>query len=420
MKFVSKCAAPAAILLLAFGWTFAGGKALEFSSDSEKAVELVDEITHGIESFQAGPALAAKAQELIDADPEWAFGYMVASQFQPNPQAQEMLAKADELAANLNEGEKLYLEGVKHIRAGTLPEALEVFQKMARGWPEERRAHMLVGQLSMGSDAESACRSFDRAFKLDNSTPRIYFFRGNCQLLDSKYGKARKTYRKGLAKADNFPFGLHFGTILTHVHEGHVDKALSAVDQALAGYIEAGNAQAFPTVFIHNLRARINLENGRLEEAMTDYEKGLKSLEGSGLPEQQIQIWTGRYHHGKGRTLAKMGKDDAAWAEVEWMRKALDEGGSQAVNFEAAYHYLAGYVKLEAGEIDAAIEHLEQASPTDAFHQLLLARAYHKDGQEEKARETYEKVAAMTTVNLERALSYEEAVRMANNLETVD
>jgi len=76
-----------------------------------------------------------------------------------------------------------------------------------------------------------------------------------------------------------------------------------------------------------------------------------------------------------------------------------------------AYHYVAGYCKLEAGEYEAAIEHLKQANPNDPFHHLLLARAYEKAGRKAEALKTYEEVVASQTNNIERALAYPEARR---------
>ena len=107
--------------------------------------------------------------------------------------------------------------------------------------------------------------------------------------------------------------------------------------------------------------------------------------------------------------MARMGQHEEAWKNVVAVRKMIDEGGEQARQFEPAFHYLAGYCLLEAGDTDAAIEHLKQANPADPFHRLLLARAYEKAGQETEAHEAYEEVAAINTNNLERALSYPEA-----------
>lgn len=57
-----------------------------------------------------------------------------------------------------------------------------------------------------------------------------------------------------------------------------------------------------------------------------------------------------------------------------------------------AQHDMAGYIYLESGEYAKAIEHLTQADPDDPFHQLLLARAYDKAGELQKAKETYKKI----------------------------
>jgi tetratricopeptide (TPR) repeat protein len=76
-----------------------------------------------------------------------------------------------------------------------------------------------------------------------------------------------------------------------------------------------------------------------------------------------------------------------------------------------SYHYLAGYLKLERGEIEEAVEHLEKANPQDPFHRLLLARAYERKGEKEIARKTYEEVVASTANGIERALAYPEAKR---------
>jgi len=107
-----------------------------------------------------------------------------------------------------------------------------------------------------------------------------------------------------------------------------------------------------------------------------------------------------------------MGSHAEAWKEAETIRKMIDEGGAEGKQFEPSYHYLAGYLKLEAGEYAAAVEHLQQADPVrDPFRDLLLARAYEKKGDKENARRTYQEVASFKLNTLERALSYPEAKR---------
>ncbi len=188
-----------------------------------------------------------------------------------------------------------------------------------------------------------------------------------------------------------------------------MDPAVAALQTFLAEYKDSGAAQGFPEVFIWNSIARINLENGRLDEAMKAYEKGYESVPGSSLPEDQKQVWLGRLQHGKCRVLAKMGKHEEAWAEAQKVKKMIDDGGEAGKQYVPAWHYLAGYLKLEAGDSDAAIEELKQANADDPFHQLLLARAYEKKGARAEAQKAYRAVVDSQQNGLERALAFPEA-----------
>jgi len=173
---------------------------------------------------------------------------------------------------------------------------------------------------------------------------------------------------------------VRYGLTFAHLYEGRVDAALDSLKTYLAEYKDSGAAQGFPEVFIWNSIARINLENGRLEEAMKAYESGYQSVPGSSLPDDQKQIWLGRLRHGRCRVLARMGKHEEAWAEAQQVKKMIDDGGEAGKQFLPAYHYLAGYLKLEAGDNQAAVDELKQANAQDPFHTLLLARAYEKLG----------------------------------------
>ena len=104
-----------------------------------------------------------------------------------------------------------------------------------------------------------------------------------------------------------------------------------------------------------------------------------------------------------------MGKHEEAWKEAETLKKMIDEGGEEGKQYVPAYHYMAGYLKLEAGDGKAAIEHLKQADQNDPFHKLLLARAYEKTGDKAAAKKAYTEIVAFNINNLERALAYPEA-----------
>jgi tetratricopeptide (TPR) repeat protein len=333
----------------------------------------------------------------------------------PPPANEEQLAKAVELAKSASDGERRFIEAMKIARANQgaqAKDAIPLLAKLGADYPQERLVPVLLGQLYQGQgEADKARAEFERANAIGPKSPRMSAFIANDDLLKGRYDKARaafldveKTLPKGSA-----PFAVRYGLAFSYLYEGKVDPALDSLRTYLAEYKDSGAAQGFPEVFIWNSIARINLENGRLDAAMQAYEKGYESVPSSSLPDDQKQVWLGRLMHGRCRTLAKMGRHEAAWAEAEKIKKMIDEGGEAAKQYVPAWHYLAGYLKLESGDYKTAVDELKQADANDPFQQLLLARAYEKAGAPDDAQKTYRKVVDSQLNGLERALAFPEA-----------
>jgi tetratricopeptide (TPR) repeat protein len=386
-------------------------KTMPMTTKSPAAHDQLVELQRRIETFQF-TANEELAKKIVAADPDFALGVYYLSAVTPPPGNQQHLDKAVLLSKGASDAERRFIEAMVLARGKTPEQALEPLTRLTADYPNERLFFMLLGQNLAGvGKQEEAKAAFEKAIALDPSTPRAYTFVGNYYLMKGDYEKARELYRQARAKtpAGVAPAQPTYSTAFTYLYEGDPDKALSTLRGYLDEYKKTKAASELPEVFIWNSIARINLENGRLDEAMKAYEKGFESVPGSTLSDEQKKIWTGRLHHGRGRTLARMGKHQEAWAEAETIKKMIDEGGEAGKPFLPAYHYLAGYVKLEKGDYPAAIEHLKQADADDPFHQLLLARAYDKAGDKENARKAYEAVVGSTQNGLDRALAYREA-----------
>jgi tetratricopeptide (TPR) repeat protein len=389
----------------------------QWSTKSPEAKKLLTELQGRIESFQFGPETVALAEKASAADPAWCLGEYYISAVLPTPaEAQKHLDKSLELAkTGGSDGERRFIELMSRGRANQgadFPKVVPDLEKLATDYPKERLVRMILGQIYQGNNEPAKARKvFEEAEAIGPPSLRARSFLANDDLLKGDYGKARATFlavEKDLPKG-SAPFAVRYGLAFSYLYEGQVDAALGALRTYLAEYKDSGAAQGFPEVFIWNSIARINLENGRLDEAMKAYEKGYESVPGSSIPEDQKQIWFGRLHHGRCRTLAKMGKHEEAWTEAQQIKKMIDDGGEQGKQFLPAWHYLAGYLKLEAGDYKTAVDELKQANAQDPFHTLLLARAYEKVGDKENARKTYEAVVASQQNGLERALAYPEA-----------
>ncbi|HET8646116.1 MAG TPA: tetratricopeptide repeat protein, partial [Vicinamibacteria bacterium] len=372
-----------------------------------------------IESFQGGPRALEAAQKAVAADPTFAFGHDLVAVNTPPAQNKPLFEKAAELAKGASEAERRYMEAHALNRAQKGAEALEAYKKLAADYPDERMVHMMIGQIATGQGHLDLARAaYEKAMTLDAGTPRVHALLANVHVLQNDYAGARRHFQHALERqaAGTAPGQIHFGLALTYVYEGNVDQALATLRGFADAYRQTAPPTGLPEVFIWNAMGRINLENGRLPEALAAYEKGFQSVPGSSLAERDKKIWEGRLHHGRGRTLARMGKHEEAWKEADVVKKMIDEGGEDAKEFLPAYHYLAGYIKLEAGDAKAAVEHLKQADQADPFHKLLLARAYEKVGDKESARKAYEEVVANRQPGLDRALAYPEAKKRLASL----
>ena len=398
-----------------------GGKKFVFTTKSKEAREAAEKLVWMIETFQAGgPDSLALAQKAVAADPDFAFGhYFVATFTPPPPNApppqpgapNPLMDKALEVAKKASDGERRYIEAVALVRSGKAAEAVPLLKQLAADYPGERMVRMMLGQATINQNPEEGRSHFEAALKLDGNTPRVYTFLGNYYLLKGDYAKAREMFQASLQRKEKntAPFGPGYGLAYAHIYEGNIPAALKTLLQFQEDYVKSPGAQQFPPVFVWNSIARLQLENGQPEEAIKSYEKGYQTVPGSNLPDDQKMIWLGRLHHGRGRALAKMGKHEEAWKEAELIKKMIDEGGEQGKQFMPSYHYIAGYLKLEAGDYAKAIEHLKQSDLTDVFHKLLLARAYEKAGDAANSQKLYKEVVDYRVINLERALAVPEA-----------
>ena len=398
------------------------GRRFEYKSKSAEARKLLFELQDRIENFQFGPANVELAKKIVALDPSFAMGQYYLSAVTPGPDGEKEYAKARELARKAPEGDRRFIEAVYYARVNQgvdFKKSIPAVEALAKDYPGERFVHIILGQLLNGdAQGEKARIAFEKARAIGPRSARVEAFLAGNDLLKEQYGKARATYvevEKSLPKGA-VPFAIRFGVTFSHLYEGNVDAALDSLRTYLGEYRAGGLDKQFPEVFIWNAMARINLENGRLDEAMKAYEKGYESIPASNLDEVQKKTWLGRLHHGKARTLARMGKHELAWAELETIKKMIEEGGEEAKQYWPAYHYGAGYAKLEAGDFAKAAEHLEQADKNDPFQTLLLARAYEKLGQKDKAKEAYQKILDSQWAGIERPLAYPEAKRKAQAL----
>lgn len=400
----------------------AQGKAFTWTTESEEAKTLLKELQWRIESFQGGPQSLELGKKIVAADPNFAMGVYYLSAVTPVPaESEKVYLQARELAAKASEGEKRFIEAMSHARlnqGANFARSIPPLEQLAADYPGERLPAVLLGQLYNNDTKPAQALVWFKKAQSIATSPRIEAFIANDDLLKGNYAQARAKFESAEKQLPRgaVPFPIRFGITFSHLYEGNTDAAIKSLETYLNEYKAGGLTQQFPEVFIWNAIARVNLEAGRFEPALAAYQKGYESVPGSSLSDDDKKTWLGRLHHGVARTQAKMGRHKEAIVGVDQVRQMILTGGETGRQYWPAYHYLAGYVKLEMGDGPAALEHLLQASATDPFHLLLLGRAYEKTGRKAEAKAAYERVVASQLQGIERALAFPEARKKALSL----
>jgi tetratricopeptide (TPR) repeat protein len=388
----------------------AADKKLTFTAKSSEAKSFLEQAYEKIDNQQI-PEARELVTQALQADSNFAMAHYVAGAIAQSPEAgKKHFEKASALATNASEAERLYIEANVASRANEHARAAEMLAKLSKMVPGERRVffNLAQAQFAMKQYGETL-NTLQTVNKLDPNYIQGYNLRANAYMMKGDFAAARQSHYEALQRMpkDRNTVGNYFGLAISFVYERQPDSALAVLDRGLEDF-KVRSPQGVP-VFVWNAKGRINLENGRFEEAMKCYEMGYALVPGSNLSADDKQLWLGRLHHGRGRTLAQMGKHAEAWAHADTIKMMIETAGEKGKPFWPAYHYLAGYLKLESGETASALEHLKQADQSDHFIKFLLVRAYETTGEKDKALALLEEIVNKPEPGLDRALVYNEA-----------
>ena len=149
-----------------------------------------------------------------------------------------------------------------------------------------------------------------------------------------------------------------------------------------------------------NEAARVCIEAADLDSAERWYKLGTKlGLKEPEIPADRAALWEYRLAHAQARLAARRGKRAEAEKYVAASRAALEKMTALRAAQAAFLPYLTGYVALYLGDAKTAAEDFQKANLNDPFIQCLLAAAYEKLGEKDKAIECYRKAYATTAHN---------------------
>jgi len=252
-------------------------------------------------------------------------------------------------------------------------------------------------QLSREGKQDEALALYERVLQSNPDFLEAHLASGAALDLKGDYAAARRHFSKAIevaAPQDKSPAWRAMA--VSYAFEGKPSEAVKyeqqAMDARLAQQDFAGAAG------IANEQARYHLEAGDLEDAYNWYKKGYETaLRTAALKDADKHLWEFRWGHAQARIAARRGQREEAATQVAAAKTALD----QADNPDQArfFPYLTGYVAFYAGDYKTAIADLQKADQNDPFILSLLAQAYEKSGDQDRAQEYYRKVLAINTHN---------------------
>lgn len=286
-------------------------------------------------------------EKAVAADPNFALGHLRLANTATSPESfLEAVAKAKALSDQVSDGERLWILALDAGARARSAEANELFQRLVAAYPNDERAHFLLGGSYFGLQ---------------------------------QWGEAVAEYRKANAINPNYaaPYN-QMGYALRF--SGNNEEAAKAFQK----YIELIPNNPNP----HDSYAELLLSLGRHEESIAAYRKALS-----------IDPHFMASYIGIATNLNLQGKYKDARAELETMREnTRNDGERRAVHFAMVVSY------ADQGRLDKAIEEMralhaiaEQNGNTIQMAQDLNGIAYLQleAGKIKDAQQNYEKSVTM-------------------------
>ncbi len=214
----------------------------------------------------------------------------------------EHLGHATKLAAKASPGERMMIEGAQAGANGDPAKQLELYQRLTAEYPQDERAHFLLGGSYFGSqDYDQAITSYQRATTIAPDYAPAYNIIGYAYRTVQRYGEAERAFQK---------------------------------------YVELIPDDPNP----YDSYAELLMKMGRFDESIAQYRKAL---------EQNPQFAPS--YIGISSNLMFQGKYDASRAEAKKLHDgARNDGEKRAAMFQATAAY------VEEGKFDLALAELHK------------------------------------------------------------
>ncbi len=307
--------------------------------------------------------------------------------------------------------------GYAYKNVGRTEEAAVVFEKAIEIEPDNPNGYDSYGELLLRMGRfEDAIASYDRVLEIEPLFPSAQMGIASGLMHLGRHEEARARLREidSIAPHDGVRSGMCWALAVTHVDEGDLDAALAEFDRNLqySRNLEAVGSVAGDLFTI----GRVQLEAGRIAEAEESFRESLAmSRENAAGDERNLRFVEAREHYLNALLATKRGEYDEALAHVARYETLAEE--LSPTFMVPQVHEFRGWIALERGDAETALEELFQGDATDVMTMYRIARAYEARGDAASARDWYGYVANYNgSLNLDYSMVRHRAAARRNVL----
>lgn len=303
-------------------------------------------------------------QMAVSEDPDFAIAYWSLAPTQPTNRAfLEAFDEAVALKDRVSEGEELMIAGLEAGVQGKPLEQRRAFKKLTVLYPEDERAHNLLGTYYFGQqEFDMAIAEFERAIGIDSSFASPYNMLGYSHARLEHYDKAEKVFRKyiELIPHDPNPYD-SYAELLLRVGKfdasiEYYEKALDVADDFVISHLGVAT----------NLYLKGNHEAARKRLQLMYETAEAPNERGAALVATAV-------------TYIDEGRLDDAIAEMQKQRALRESlGDTTAISDNLSR---TGYLLLESARYDEALDNfrkgleiVENSSASETTKQLIRRR----------------------------------------------
>jgi tetratricopeptide (TPR) repeat protein len=283
----------------------------------------------------------------VAKDKDFALGHLGLAQ--TSATAKDFFAEIDQavaLADKVSEGERVYIQGVAAGAKGDVKGQKEAYIKLVKMFPNDERAHNLLGQFYFGQqDWPAAVVEYQKAVQIDPKFSAPYNQLGYAYRFMDKMADAEKTFKKytELIPDDPNPYD-SYAELLMKL--GRFDESIKTYEKALAvdpnfvaSLVGIGNNYIFM---------------GKGDDARKSFAK-LTAIARTDGEKRQALFWTAVSYVHEGAT-------DKALAEAV-KESEIAIAAKDMIALSQDYNFMAN-ILLEAGRPDEAAAKLKQQQET--------------------------------------------------------